>query len=114
MNIGGSGVGMQEGRNMAQTVAQVENREPFTLAPGETKTVNLQLYINGGTSGLMGTLQNVTQSFGHINYIYSVHASARRFKPSRRLPHPCRRYPVCQGRFSRRTIKHKYLEYERD
>src|ERR1700691_5501178 len=37
---GGQGIGVQEGRTMEQTVAQAENREPFTIGPGETKTVN--------------------------------------------------------------------------
>ncbi len=90
--MGGQGVGMQEGRTMAQTVAQVESREPFTVGPGETKTVNLQLFINGstGTGGPLGQMGNmggalggalqavasVAQNFEHVNYLYSVHASA--------------------------------------
>jgi hypothetical protein len=93
-NMGGGtgGVGVQSSRTMAQTIAQVESREPFTIGPGETKTVNLQLYVSGNTGsgnplGQLGnaggglgqvlqTVASVAQNFEHVNYIYSVHASA--------------------------------------
>jgi len=84
----GRGVGVQNSSTMAQTIAQVESRESFSISPGETKTVNLQLYINGGVAGInpMGQMSNVggvlggvlqtVASFEHVNYLYSVHASA--------------------------------------
>jgi hypothetical protein len=84
---GGQGVGVQQSQTTDQTVAQVESREQFNIGPGETKTINLQLYLNGGAAGvgplgqagnLGGVLQAVSavaQNFGHVNYIYSVHAS---------------------------------------
>lgn len=86
LNFGGGG-GVQASTTSAQTVAQVENREAFTISPGETKTVNLELFINGGAAGgnngqlgsMGGALQalaSVAQNFGHVNYTYSVHASA--------------------------------------
>lgn len=80
------GIGVQENRTMEQTVAQVESREPFAISPGETKTVSLQLYLNGGAAGdgklgqladmggVMGGLVHAISSFEHVNYIYSVHA----------------------------------------
>jgi hypothetical protein len=87
----GQGVGVQDSRTMEQTVAQAENRETFTIGPGETKVVNLQLYLNGGAAGngamdqlgnvggvLGGALQtmvSLAQDFDHINYIYTVHGS---------------------------------------
>jgi hypothetical protein len=90
--MGGGGIGVQDSRSMHQTVAQVESREPFTLAPGETKTVNLQLFIDGNAGsgnpigqmnnagGVLGSvLQSVAsaaQGFEHINYIYTINASA--------------------------------------
>ncbi len=94
VNIGGpnGGVGMQSSRSMPQTIAQVENREPFTIAPGETKTINLELYISGSAAsgnpmsqvanigGGLGTalqaVAAVAQNFDHVSYLYTVHASA--------------------------------------
>jgi len=89
---GGQGVGVQSSRSIDQTVAQVESREPFTIGPGETKTVNLQLYLNGNAGGgnplgqlgnaggalggALQTLATVAQNIDHVNYLYSVHASA--------------------------------------
>jgi len=88
---GGPGMGVNSSETMTQTVAQVESREPFTINPGETKTINLQLFMNGtgvsgnpmaqmrtGAGGLGGVLQSMavaSQAFEHINYLYSVHAS---------------------------------------
>ncbi len=88
---GGQGVGVQDTRTMEQTVAEAESREPFTIGPGETKTINLQLYLNGGTAsnGSMGQMGNMggalggalqavaslAQNFDHVNYIYTVHGS---------------------------------------
>jgi hypothetical protein len=84
--------GMENSRTTHQTVAEVESREPFTLGPGESKTINLELYINGSAGsvnplaqfnnagGALGSVlqsvASVAQNFEHINYIYSVHASA--------------------------------------
>jgi hypothetical protein len=100
LNIGGMGggmgvnrgVGVEDRRTNYQTVAQVESRESFTLSPGETKTVTLQLFINGsaGSGNPLGQLNNMggalggvlqsvvsaAQGFEHVNYVYSVHASA--------------------------------------
>jgi hypothetical protein len=83
--MGGGGIGMQGGRTNYQTVAQVESREPFTINPSETRTVNLQLYLNGTPGngnmrtpigGALGALASVAQNFERVNYMYSVHASA--------------------------------------
>lgn len=91
-----TGNGMQANNTMEQTVAQAEDRTTFTINPGETKTVSLQLYLNGGTVGMnpngmfpgagnngaIGNVLNVVSSlamagsFEHINYVYSVHAYA--------------------------------------
>ena len=86
------GMGVRSSRTMSQTIAEVENRESFTIGPGETKTVNLELYISGdtGNGNPMGQLANigggmgsalqavaaVAQKFEHVNYLYTVHASA--------------------------------------
>ncbi|HSW98407.1 MAG TPA: hypothetical protein VLF71_01070 [Candidatus Saccharimonadales bacterium] len=83
MRVGNGGVGVQAGGTMSQTIAQVESREAFTLAAGETKTVTLQLQLAGPANmlgqagGAMGNvLQGVMQSVAHVNYLYSIHASA--------------------------------------
>jgi hypothetical protein len=86
---GGIGVGVQRNTATSQTVAVAENREQFMLSPGESKTVELQLYINGsaanpnslaaldtGLGALGGVVQSLVQNFDHVNYLYSVHASA--------------------------------------
>jgi|GEM_PF-815689 hypothetical protein len=89
---GGHGMGVNDERTMHQTVAQVESREAFTINPGETKTVNLQLYLNGSAGsgnplaqlntgggalgGAIKAMATAAQAFDHINYIYTVHASA--------------------------------------
>lgn len=78
----GQGVGVQESRTTAETVSQAENRESFTIGPGETKTVNFQLFLSGNTGSdplgsVGGALGGVLQALGnmeHINYMYSVHA----------------------------------------
>jgi hypothetical protein len=85
------GMGVEESQTTEQTIAQAESRQAFTIASGETKTVNLELYLNGaagnnllGSAGnasgaLGGALQAIAtaaQSFDHVNYLYSVHASA--------------------------------------
>ncbi len=98
------GVGIQEERTTYQTIAIVESREPLTVGPGETKTVNLQLYIDGTAGsrnnvggatdgGLMGALQsvaNVASNLEHVDYIYRVKASADvegvSLKPSDHMP----------------------------
>lgn len=73
-----------------QTVAQVENRDQFTIAPGDTKTVSLQLYLNNAQTGqgqpgqmnpmgaaLGGVLQSIAmRGFAHASFIYRVHVSA--------------------------------------
>jgi hypothetical protein len=88
----GQGMGVDDSRTMEQTVAQVESRDSFTISPGETKTVTLQLYLNGGAAsgspvgqmgnmgggalgGLVETMASVAQNFEHINYIYTVYGS---------------------------------------
>jgi hypothetical protein len=69
------------------TVAQTENDEAFTIAPGETKSIQLQLYLNGGTpnqglgalegmGGALGGILKTVANLDHVNYIYEVHASA--------------------------------------
>jgi hypothetical protein len=99
MGMGGVGVGignnnMNNGYNnqqsTEQTVAVVESRETFTINAGETKTVQLQLALNGtaamgnGLSQLQGAAGNfgnalaaiasVASNFENISYTYSVHA----------------------------------------
>jgi hypothetical protein len=68
-----------------QMVAQVENRDQFTIAPGDTKTVSLQLYLNNiqfGQTGPMsqalgGVLQAIAaHGFTHMSLVYRVHVSA--------------------------------------
>ena len=73
-----------------QVIAEVESRESFTLAAGETKTVQLQLALNGNAgrgndpfAGIGGTLGSVlqaatsiAQNFDNVSYIYSLHATA--------------------------------------
>lgn len=97
VNFGGNqngmgGVGVQSGTTNEFTVAQAENREEFNLAGGETKTVEFQLYLNGGAAGgggsqlgsnAGGALGGVLKAVGavvnnldHVNYMYTVHASA--------------------------------------
>jgi hypothetical protein len=89
---GGRGVSMNSNRSNYQTVAQVESRDPLSIGPGETKTVNLQLFLNGnGTPNPLGQVGNlggalggalqavasVAQNLEHVSYLYSVHASAQ-------------------------------------
>jgi hypothetical protein len=88
--MGMGGVGVEESRTAYQTVAEVESREPFSVGPGETKTVNLQLYVDGSAGsgagqannvggamgGIMRTMANIAGSLDHVNYIYRVYASA--------------------------------------
>jgi hypothetical protein len=102
IGIGGSGIGIgqggfnnagvEEGTTAYQTIAQVESREPLSVGPGEVKTVNLQLYIDGSAgssrqlggannaSGVLGgalrAIANVAGNLDHVNYIYRVYASA--------------------------------------
>lgn len=86
---GGQGVGVQQTATTIQTVAVVENREPFTLAAGESKIIDLQLYLSGGVAapnplanlsgnlGILGqVMQSVVSTLDHVNYLYSIHASA--------------------------------------
>jgi hypothetical protein len=91
MNNPGGGVGVQSGTTTAHTVAQAESRESFTINAGETKSIEMQLYINGGAAGanpmakmsnvggalggVLQTVASVAQNFDHVNFIYSVHAS---------------------------------------
>jgi hypothetical protein len=85
MGMNRGGIGVQAGGSNYRTVAQVESREPFTISPGETKTVNFQLYLQGsggntnpapGISGALGAIESVAQNFEHVNYLYRVEASA--------------------------------------
>jgi hypothetical protein len=92
INFNGGMGGVEEGRTTAQTVGEVESREPFTISPGETKTINLELYVSGvsgtgnamgqfgGTNGAVGgalqALASVAQNFEHVTYLYTIHASA--------------------------------------
>jgi hypothetical protein len=84
------GVGVNEERTTAQTVAEVESRESFTINAGENKTISLQLFMNGNQGagvgsmfgqnaggklgGLLQTVATAAQSMDRVNYIYSVHA----------------------------------------
>ena len=83
-------MGANERGTTYQTVAQVENRDQFTIAPGDTKTVTLQLYLNNAQTGqgqggqmnpmgaaLGGVLQSIAmRGFAHASFIYRVHVSA--------------------------------------
>lgn len=85
------GLGVGESNN--QTIAVVESREPFTINPGESKIVNLELALNGGAAignpmaqmgnmggaagGVLGAVSMLAQNFDHVNYTYSVHAYAK-------------------------------------
>ncbi|GAC1500999.1 MAG: hypothetical protein NVS1B10_04930 [Candidatus Saccharimonadales bacterium] len=83
----GNGIGVQQGRTNAQTVANAESKDQFTISPGETKTVNLQLYLSGGAQlgqipnvggaigGVLQTMASVAQKINHVNYTYTVHGS---------------------------------------
>lgn len=83
-NSNSNGVG--QSTTTSQTVAVAENREQFELLPGQPKTVELQLYMNGGAPGIaqvgegLGALgsivQSIVQNLDHVNYLYTVHASA--------------------------------------
>lgn len=89
---GFGGVGVGESRTTYQTIAQAESREPLSVGPGEVKTVNLQLYIDGsagssrqlggddnsggGLGGALRAVANFAGSLDHVNYIYRVYASA--------------------------------------
>lgn len=84
VNNGMNGMGMNQQRSMYQTVAQVESRDLFVINPGETKTVNLQLFVNGSSGtfnpassvgGIIGGLINSLGTLNHVNYIYRVEAS---------------------------------------
>jgi hypothetical protein len=94
-------MGMNNNRSYTQTVAQVESREAFTINPGETKVVNLQLYIDAGVTqklsggggavaGAIGALVSAAQTLENIHFIYSVHASAHvdgvKLHPSDHMP----------------------------
>jgi len=85
--IGTGGAGNPQNTATSQVVAKAENREPFTIAAGETKEVTLELFVSGmGTMGnfnpggaLGGALQaisSISQNFSHMNFTYTVHASA--------------------------------------
>lgn len=83
--MGNRGIGAQAGGSNYRTVAQIQSNEPFTISPGETKTVNLELYLSGSDGGnntgspmggALGALMNVAQGFEHVNYLYRVEASA--------------------------------------
>jgi hypothetical protein len=89
---GGNGVGMNQSTSNYQKVAEVKNSESFTVNPGETKTVSMQLYLNGnatganplgqltGAAGAVGgvlqSLASAAQNLEHVTYTYRVHVSA--------------------------------------
>jgi hypothetical protein len=84
----GNGVGVQQSNTTTQTIAQVESREAFSIAPGETKTVNLELYadgsgggnaltdLSGGAGGAIKAVVSAVQTLDPVHYMYSIHASA--------------------------------------
>lgn len=85
----GQTVGTRQTGTITETIAVIENREPFTLNAGESKTIELPLYLNGGTAaqnplaGLSesmgvvgGILESVASQLDHVNYLYTIHASA--------------------------------------
>jgi hypothetical protein len=95
VNIGfGSGnmnqMGTNNGNTNYETVAVVENRDQFSIAPGDSKTISLQLYLNNAQAGqgmpgtmnpmgaaLGGVLQSIAmRGLAHTSFIYRIHVSA--------------------------------------
>jgi uncharacterized membrane protein len=81
--------GMQ---NQEFTVAQAEDVQPFSISPGETKTVQLSITMNAGTAlgaqlpegsgmsavaGALEKLQEVSEVMNQNSYSYYIHASAQ-------------------------------------
>lgn len=91
MVMGGQGAGLESSKTTFQTIAEAQNAESFTINPGETKTVSLQLALNtaataaggyggpspsGGVAQVIGTVMAAVQPFEHVNFIYRVHVTA--------------------------------------
>lgn len=85
----GEGVGLQSSTSSNITIAEAENKTSFIVNPGETKTVTLELVISGNATGyplgpngagalnpILQTVTSAVQGLEHLNYLYSVHASA--------------------------------------
>lgn len=81
--------GVDDGETTEQIIAQVEDREPFTLAPNETRTIQLQIaldtssgtgfptgQINGAVAGVLQSIASVAGNFENVSRSYTVHASA--------------------------------------
>jgi len=88
--LSNGGVGTNRQNTSYQTVARVQGNDAFTINPGETHTVSLELFINenattspfgqfgGAGSALGGVLQAVSavaQKLGNVSYLYQLHAS---------------------------------------
>jgi hypothetical protein len=81
------GMGVNEQETAYQTVAQIQNHEVFTIQPDETKTVTLELSVNGnvgtgqlgqfGTAagGILQAVVSVAQRMDNVSYTYRLHAS---------------------------------------
>ena len=87
-SVGSQGAGMQTGTTTEMVVAKAENRDAFTVNPGETKTIDMQLFvdsnqnlamsgnISGPAAGVMKAVTALAQGMNHISYLYTVHAYA--------------------------------------
>src|ERR1700759_4654033 len=60
----GHSMGVQESRTSAETISKAENREAFTIGPGETKSVNFQLFLSGNTG--VNPVGNVGGALGGV------------------------------------------------
>lgn len=86
-------------------VAQANYMQPFTIAPGENKTVELAITMNQGAAmqsqmpsdgalaqvaGMMQQLQSVSEIMNDTSYEYRIRATAKvegiAFSPSHELP----------------------------
>jgi hypothetical protein len=82
--------GFDNTQPMTETVARAENVEPFTLQPGEVKSVQLNITMNAGAAagaqlpegsglakvaGALQKLQTVTETLNKGSYTYDVRAT---------------------------------------
>lgn len=85
----GNGVGFEDSETSYSTIGQVENRDQFTISPGESRTVNLQLYANNNPTNMLNQFGNTpvggaigglvnfaARSFQNVHFNYRIHASA--------------------------------------
>ncbi len=83
--------GMDNSQSTLQTVARAENVEPFTLAPGESKTIELKIIMNagsaiadqlpGGGAGAaiakgLARLETISETLNQNSYTYQLQGTA--------------------------------------